>query len=190
MPRAKKTSTKTPSKSAFIRSQPTTLSAAEVVAKGKTEGVTILPGLVYEVRRKAKAPAKGKPKKTDASAKAVPLTAPSLASTKPPKNKATFVRGLPASTPAKEVVKQAKALGLSLSINYVYNIRGAAKMAVKKKRAAAKSPSVSAVVNGGGSRVSANPENLLKAVAAEIGLGPAIEILQGERARVRALIGG
>jgi hypothetical protein len=29
-----------------------------------------------------------------------------------------------------------------------------------------------------------------RAVAAEIGLGPAIEILTGERARVRAVIGG
>jgi hypothetical protein len=33
-------------------------------------------------------------------------------------------------------------------------------------------------------------ETLLKAVAAEIGLGRAMEILAGERARVRAVIGG
>jgi hypothetical protein len=251
MPRAKKTSTKTPNKSDFIRSQPATLSAAEVVAKGKAQGVTILPGLVYEVRRKAKAPAKGKgkkaaaPKSATASTKtaisksdfirsqpavlsaaevvakakalgmkldrvlvykvrirakakgkstraakktAVPVTKPSI-STKPPKSKAAFVRGLPASTPAKDVVKQAKAAGIKLGVSYVYNIRGAAKMAAKKKRAAAKSPAVAAVTNGRGSSGSASAEGLLKAVAAEIGLGPAIEILQAERARVGAVIG-
>jgi hypothetical protein len=63
MPRAK-TPKNAPNKSDFIRSQPATLSAAEVVAKAKTEGVTILPGLVYEVRRKAKARAKGKKRAT------------------------------------------------------------------------------------------------------------------------------
>lgn len=68
MPRAK-TPKKTPNKSDFIRSQPATLSAAEVVAKGKTEGVTILPGLVYEVRRKARA--KGKKKRATARSSGV-----------------------------------------------------------------------------------------------------------------------
>jgi hypothetical protein len=186
---AKKTSTKTPNKSDFIRSQPATLSAAEVVANAKAAGTTILPGLVYEVRRKAKARTKGKASKGAPPTTNAISTKPST-STKPPKSKAAFVRGLPASTPAKDVVKQAKVLGLSLSINYVYNIRGAAKMAAKKRRAAAKNPAVSPVANGGRSSVSASAENLLKAVAAELGLGPAIEILTGERARVRAVIGG
>jgi len=103
--------------------------------------------------------------------------------------KADFVRGLPASTPAKDVVKLARAAGIKLGIFYVYGVRRAAQMGARKKRAPAKSPTVSAVVNGGGSRVSANVENLLRAVAAEIGLGTAIEILSGERARVRAVIG-
>jgi hypothetical protein len=186
---AKKTSTKTPNKSDFIRSLPATLSAAEVVAKAKAAGTTILPGLVYEVRRKAKARTKGKASKGAAPTTNAISTKPST-STKPPKSKAAFVRGLAASTPAKDVVKQAKALGLSLSINYVYNIRGAAKMAAKKKRAAAKSPVVGPVTNGGGSSVSESAENLLKAVAAEIGLTPAIAILEGERARVHVLLRG
>jgi hypothetical protein len=95
------------------------------------------------------------------------------------------VRGLPASTPAKDVVKQAKGAGIKLGVSYVYNIRGAA----KKKRAGAKSPVLSPLAKAGGSRVSTSAESLLRAVAAELGLGSAIEILQGERARVKALIG-
>jgi hypothetical protein len=188
MPSAKKTSTKTPNKSDFIRSQPATLSAAEVVAKAKTAGVTILPGLVYEVRRKAKGPAKGEAKRTTA-AKPAPVTATRPAtSTKPPKSKAAFVRGLPASTPAKDVVKQAKVLGLSLSVNYVYNIRGAAKVVATKKRAAAKTPIGSAVANIGSWSVSQHAETLLRAVAAELGVGHAIELLHAERARVHSIL--
>jgi hypothetical protein len=181
----KKTSTKTPSKSDFIRSQPAALSAAEVVAKAKAQGIKLDRVLVYKVRIRAKA--KGKSPKTVAAKKTtISVTKPSI-STKPPKSKAAFVRGLPASTPAKDVVKLAKAAGILLGISYVYNIRGAAKMA--RKRAAAKSPAVRTVMNGGAPRVSASAENLLKAVAAEIGLGPAIDILHSERARVRAVIG-
>jgi hypothetical protein len=178
----------TVSKSDFIRSQPATLSTAEVVAKAKEAGFKLDRVLVYKVRNRANA--KGKPKKTAvAKTAAVSVTKPSNA-TKPPKSKAAFVRGLPASTPPKDVVKLARAAGIKLGISYVYNIRGAAKMAAKKKRTATRNPVGSAVVNGGGSRVSGSAENLLKAVAGEIGLGPAIEILEGERARVRALIGG
>ncbi len=188
MPRAKKTSTKTPSKSDFIRSQPATLSAAEVVAKAKEGGIKFDRVLVYNVRNRA-AP-KGKAKKSIAT-KQPAAAAKRTTSTKPPKSKAAFVRSLPSTTPAKDVLKQAKALGLSLSINYVYNIRGAAKMAAKQKRAAAKSTTGSAHVNGGAQSGSGgSAENLLKANAAELGLGPAIEILLGERARVRAVMAG
>jgi hypothetical protein len=187
MPRAK-TAKKTPvSKSDFIRSQPATLSVAEVLAKAKAASLKITPQLVYKVRGSAKG--KGKAKKTAAAQIPVSGTKTS-ASTEAPKSKAAFVRGLPASTPAKDIVQQAKAHGLSLSINYIYNIRGAAKMAAKKKRAAAKGAPVSTTANGSGPRASASTENLLKAIAAELGLGSAIGILQGERARIRAMISG
>ena len=151
-----------------------------MVAKAKTAGVTILPGLVYEVRRKAKGRSKGKTKKSGVAKK---TTVSKLSiSTKPPKSKSAFIRSLPSRVPAKEVVKQAKAAGIKLNAGYVYNVRQAA----KSKRAAA-SPAVSTVANGG-SRVSTSAENLLKAVAAELGLGPAIELLYGERARVHSIM--
>jgi hypothetical protein len=184
MPRAKTPKKPTPNKSDFIRQQPATMSAKEVVAKAKAAGMMFAPVLVYKVRGRAKS--KKAPIKT---APATVTTAPNAAATKPPKSKSGFIRNLPSSTPAKEVVKQAKALGMRLTESYVYNVRGAAKKAAKAKRADAKSPTVR-VANGGGSRVSASAENLLKAVAAEIGLGPAIEILVGERARVAVVIGG
>jgi hypothetical protein len=179
---AKKTPKKpTPNKSDFIRQQPSSMSAKEVVAKAKAAGMTFAPVLVYKVRGRAKS-------KTSAPVKApaTVATASNSASTKPAKSKSAFIRSLPSSSAAKEVVKQAKAAGIKLNVGYVYNVRGAA----KKKRAAAKNPTVSRAANGGGSRVSTSAENLLKAVAAEIGLGRAIEVLEGERAKVRAVIGG
>jgi hypothetical protein len=171
------------SKSDFIRSQPANLSTAEVVAKGKEAGIKLNRVLVYKVRAKGQ-PKKAASKKTAASAKSsVPTKAVSTKAV----SKAAFVRGLPSTTPAKEVVAKAKAAGIKIGVSYVYNIRGAAKMAAKRKRALAKSPAVGPAVSvdGAGSLTS-----LLKAVAAEIGLGPAIDILRSERARVAAVIGG
>ena len=53
MAKAKRTSKKTkgPNRSDFIRSQPATMTANEVVAKGAEAGLTFKAGLVYEVRR-------------------------------------------------------------------------------------------------------------------------------------------
>jgi hypothetical protein len=181
---AKKTSkTKAPmSGSAFIRQQPTTMSAAEVVAKAKAAGLTIRPGLIYEVRRAAKAK-KGTAKKTASivtKKSRMPVT----------QSKADFVRANRNLAP-KEVVAKAKTEGIKLAVDYVYNVRGADKANRKRKRAAAK-VTTSTPVSTNGSRPSVNStaENLLRAVAAEIGLGRAIEILAGERARVTAMIGG
>ena len=184
MPKAKPPKTKTSiSNSAFIRLQPSTMSAAEVVAKAKAAGITIRPGLIYEVRRAAKAK-KGAAKK--------PITKNGATSKSAAKqSKAAFVRGLPTSTPAKQVVTLAKAAGIKLAVDYVYNVRGADKASRKKKRAASKAvTSTPASTNGARPSVTSTAENLLKAIGAELGLGKAIEILSGERARVTAVIGG
>jgi hypothetical protein len=112
-----------------------------------------------------------------------------------------FILALPRNLPAKEVLSKAKAAGLATSESNVHRVRrlhggakGAAKSAAKP---AAGRRSVRATKRGrvsvatspaGGSR--ANAEDLLRAVAAEVGLGHALEVLQGERARVRRVLGG
>ena len=70
MPKKKKKNG--PSKSDFVRSQPSTLSAADVVARAKKAGMTITAGLVYTVRavEKAKAAKGAKPKKSAPAATA------------------------------------------------------------------------------------------------------------------------
>ncbi len=48
-------------------------------------------------------------------------------------NKSAFVRGLPASMGAPEVVKAAAAKGIKLSVKFVHTIRYNAKVSAKKK---------------------------------------------------------
>ncbi|MGO9836327.1 MAG: hypothetical protein ACLP1X_19160 [Polyangiaceae bacterium] len=169
---------KTPlSKSDFIRSQPTTLSAAEVVAKAKAQGIRLDPVLVYKVRGRANA------KKGVVKASPAPKSPASSVS------KAAFVRAHASLSP-KEIVAKAKTEGVKFDVGYVYNIRGYDKSMAKKRRPVkARAPRTGASVPRPVSTPSST-ETLLKAVASEIGLGRAMEILAGERARVRAVIGG
>jgi hypothetical protein len=112
------------------------------------------------------------------------------AKTAPKQTKADFVRSVDPRLSAKDVVAKAKAAGVALTDTYVYNVRGAAKAAASKAAkpaAPARAPVAHAVVKSGVS--SGSVESLLKAVAAEIGLGRAFEILVGERARVQAVLG-
>ena len=105
-------------------------------------------------------------------------------------SKAAFVRALPSTLSAAEVVEKAKAAGLSLEVGYVYNIRSTAKTAGRARTAGDTSSRVK--TNGTSPRGawdSSSAELLLKAVGAELGLAAAIRILESERARVRAALG-
>jgi hypothetical protein len=53
-------------------------------------------------------------------------------SSRKPLSKSAFVRGLPATLPAKEVVAKAKSAGLTLSDRYVHVIRSIAKRSAKQ----------------------------------------------------------
>ena len=170
---AKKTSKKV-SKSDFIRQQPASMTGPQVVAKAKEAGLKLSSQLVYAVR------GRGKPRKASTGRKPVAAAKPAKAGST--KSKAAFVRGLPSSTPAKDVVAKAKAAGMKLTTSYVYNVRGAAKTVRRQTRKAA---AVSRPI-----ATASSAESLLKAIGAELGLGEALAILSAERARVRAAIGG
>jgi hypothetical protein len=182
---AEKTTTPKPSKSEFIRSQPSTMSAADVVEKAKAVGLTITAGLVYGVRSQSKLKRKAKKSaaKTSAAKKGA---APKAAKT----TKADFVRMLPKASP-KEIIARAKSEGIKIDLDYVYKVRSSAKAGKAKTKADARAatPRKSAAVPRPLAATS-SAEDLLRAVAAEIGLARAMEILAAERARVRAVIGG
>jgi hypothetical protein len=97
-----------------------------------------------------------------------------------------FILALSRTLPAKEVLAKAKASGLKTSESNVHRVRrlhGGSKRAASAPR---KASTVARTTSGSHSRT----EELLRAVAAELGLGRALEILQGERARVRGVLGG
>ena len=128
-----------------------------------------------------------------------------------------FILALPRTLSAKEVLEKAKASGLKTSENNVHRVRRVhrgPKAANKTRAVAAGAPNalgarvirsrstpgrkrsavakpartVVAATQANGSR--AGVEDLLRAVAAELGLGRALEILQSQRAQVRAVFGG
>jgi hypothetical protein len=102
--------------------------------------------------------------------------------------KADFVRSLPATTPAKEVVAKAKEAGMALTDMYVYNVRSTSKASAKKGNGLkAPGKAIPHVVHKASTGEPA--EDLLKAIAAEIGLARAMTVLQAERDRVRAVLG-
>jgi hypothetical protein len=192
-----------PSKSAFIRAIPFSVSAKDVVAQGKAAGLKLDTDYVYKVRGPKGARAKnGASKPTTAKPTAAAVTSgtstrvASKTPAKPPKSKADFVRAYP-DLSVKDLVGKALFDGIDLTENYVYRVRGMDKATRKTKRAAAKATtSTATAVNGTGASVASaakplsSAEDLLRAVAAELGLGRAVEILAGQRARVRAVIGG
>jgi hypothetical protein len=158
------------------------MSAAEIVQKGKAAEIPLSTHYVHKVRAQAKA--KAKPNKVSKSGKSTKSRTSNKTT-----SKAAFVRANARLSP-QEIVAKAKAAGIKLETNYVYNVRGADRTARKKRRTAAKvTTSATTSANGARPSVNANAENLLKAVAAEIGLGNAIEILSAERARLAAVIG-
>jgi hypothetical protein len=176
-----------PSKSKFLRGIPPSVSAKDVLPQGKAAGLKIHVNQASKVEGRGDAATKKVAAKT--------ISKPPKDATAETKSKADFVRTYP-SLSAKEVVAKAAAEGIKLGWRYVYNVRASDKAPGRKKRAPTKAtiPTATAV-NGAAPSIAsavraASAEDLLRAVAAELGLGRAVEILAGERARVRTLIGG
>ncbi|MBI4914582.1 MAG: hypothetical protein HY825_01930 [Acidobacteria bacterium] len=86
--------------------------------------------------------------------------------------------------PAKVVIAKGKAIGLEFTDKYVHTIRSVARD--RKLRDAHRAAAKAAPSGGASSGAGA----LLLAVAAEVGLGRAIELLQTERRRVVAMLKG
>jgi hypothetical protein len=181
----------TSNKSDFIRSQPASLPAAAVMAAGKKAGLKISSSLVYMVRGRAGASRAARGAKSTKIGPAKPGTGkqPSPAATAAaPGNgasKAAFVRSRAHLSP-REIVEDAKAAGIELDVGYVYNVRGAARSKSKVTKQAARVVRVVAAPPV----TTAKAEDLLRALGAELGLGRALEILQAERIKVRAVIRG
>ena len=166
----------------FILALPRTLSAKEVLSKATATGLKTSEGNIYRVRRLHEG------KKAAATTAAAPRSTASGNAAKALK-KSDYVRGFSASTPAKDIVAKAKAAGIKLDIQYVYELRSRSKSKSAPRTFAVAKPTEVAKTKTNGFHSSTRTEDLLRAVAAELGLAHALEILQSERAQVRAVLG-
>lgn len=105
-----------------------------------------------------------------------------------PMTKASFVLSLPRSMSAKEVLAKGKAAGIELSAAHVYAIRSSAKSKGKKSALGARTTNHVAGTSVS-HKIGHSAEDLLRAVAAELGLPRAMSVLQTEHDRVRRLLG-
>jgi hypothetical protein len=117
MPKRTKSTAK-PNKSAFVRSLAFDTPSAQVIAKAKAKGMTLTRNDVHAIRAIARrkengARGKGGALRTTKRSGAV--------------NKSAFVRSLPSSLSAAEVISRAKLKGIKLSAAQVYTIRANAR---------------------------------------------------------------
>jgi hypothetical protein len=181
--KAKKSSSKLPSKSAFVRGLPPSMPAKEVVAKAKTAGLALSDRYVHVIRSIAKRAARS----GQGGAKAPRRGG------RPISSKRTFVLGLPASLPAAEVIKRAKGQGMKLTTNYVYKIRSRGAAATGRPAAASRMPTVASITGKRGRGVGrlpgmngAHDEHFVTLVL-DVGLARAAALLEKVRARVQEL---
>ncbi len=188
MPRQKNS----PNKSDFVRSQPNDLTAAQVVAKAKEAGLSITSALVYKVRsvEAAKGSKAGKPVKIGRPPKAAKAkaakTAPAAKGDGKP-NSSDFIRSLPATLTASEVVRQGKASGHSFSPALVYAVRRNAKLKAGgggRKAAKAKAHAAPAAQVAHGSH--AENKAAFKKLMVRLGLDTAEELYKEVHAELKA----
>jgi hypothetical protein len=105
-------------------------------------------------------------------------------------NKSAFVRGLPENLSAKDVVSKAKAAGMTLTENYVYTIRSAAKNKSKKGTGRGPGrPKGSTSASSAGSSSGSLEARFIEA-ALELGLGNAEKLLSKVRGRIKSVAFG
>src|SRR5262245_31668403 len=101
-----------PSKSDFVRKH-LNVPAAELVEKAKAAGIKLTPSLVYKVRSRT------------GSGKAARRGRRAGGSGRP--NASDFVRSMPRTMPAKDVISAAAKKGIKMSANLVYMVRSKAR---------------------------------------------------------------
>jgi len=185
------------SKTSFVLGLAMDLPAKEVVAKAKEEGIDLSEKYVYEVRAAQRAKT-GKPKVRKGAAKTAARRGPgrpkkSAAEKAPAAGKTSrkvrgpkreFVLSQPSSMTATEVVEAAKQRGMSLTANYVYNLRSG-KGTPAPKAAAKASPPRAAVEAVGLTRGSIDAQFVT--LALELGLARAADLLERVRSQARQL---
>ncbi len=182
-----------PNKSAFVRGLPFDMPSADVIAKAKAQGITLQRTDVHAIRAIARR--RGDKPAVNKAASASPALAPSTSTGR--MNKSAFVRSLPGTMSAADVIAEGKALGMKLSAAQVYVVRANARkmgMTIAKAKPVAgeaAAPRAAATVKAAAPRaVAAAPmrgdaESKFVALVLDLGLTQSKALIE----RVRAAIG-
>ncbi len=186
MPKRAKSAAK-PNKSAFVRSLSFDTPSAQVIAKAKAKGMTLTRNDVHAIRaiaRRKQATSKGGPVRAARRGSGV--------------NKSAFVRSLPGTLSAAEVISRARSKGIKLSAAQVYTIRANAR---RKAGGTSQHPPAHEIaanvtsLRGGGGRGrgrgqgGAESESAFLRMALELGLVRAESILGSLRDRAAISLG-
>jgi len=195
-------------KTSFVLSFPADVPAKEVVAKAKEAGIAITEKAVYKTRylsrNKASKTAKKPPVKAAPKAVKKAVTPAKKPGKRGPGDgsASAFIRQQALSLKASEVVAAGAKQGIKITPGLVYAVRGQMKKAGAKApkapsaatgkrrgrppsaaKATPKAAPKAVVMAGGGDR-----ERQLVQLAVDIGLGRAIELIEGIRAKIGSLI--
>jgi hypothetical protein len=193
MPKKTSPKKKPQSKTQFVLGLPKTMPVKDVVKAAKKAGIAITESYVYNIRYTAQQKGKKRPAVAPKlAAKKVPATTPKAKVAKQV-SKTKYVLSLPKALTAAEVVEKAKGDGISLTAKYVYNIRGQAKGAKKKARAAKKPVATTTVAKvvakapvRATPRTGSSEERFVDLVL-DIGLARSTELLSKIKERVKVL---
>ena len=165
-----------PNKSAFVRSLAFDMPSAEVIAKAKSQGMKLTRNDVHAIRaiarRKTKQP---KSKPTASHAGATRSTGI---------NKSEFVRSLPSSLSAAEVMSRGKAKGIRLSAAQIYTIRANARRKGFKASNDRSTPRTQEIVRRTGLGRGDSRESDFIAAALDLGLTKAEGLIAALRTKV------
>lgn len=172
-----------PNKSAFVRSLSFDMPSADVVARAQARGMKLTRNDVHAIRAIARRKHESATRAVRA-VRAVPTTSNRgrSATRSASINKSAFVRSLPGSMSAAEVIEKGKAKGIKLSAAQVYTIRANA----RRKRPDTETIELPAKLTVGrkrSGRSSESKEAEFIATALDLGLARAEALIHALRAR-------
>jgi hypothetical protein len=184
---AKKTKTAAagkPNKSAFVRSLAFDMPSADVIARAKTQGMKLTRNDVHAIRaiarRKTKQPKQTRQTRPSGNARAAGGSGV---------NKSEFVRSLPGTLSAAEVISRGKSKGIRLSAAQIYTIRANARRKGSKKPLERSTTRTRDLVRGTRSgRGNDSRESDFITAALDLGLTKAEGLISALRAKVVAAL--
>jgi hypothetical protein len=179
--KTKKAAAGKPNKSAFVRSLAFDMPSADVIARAKTQGMKLTRNDVHAIRAIARRKTK-QPKQTRAWGNNARAAGGSGV------NKSEFVRSLPGTLSAAEVITRGKSKGIRLSAAQIYTIRANARRKGSKKSTERSSARTKDSVRGARVGRGDSRESDFITAALDLGLTKAEGLISALRAKVVAAL--